>query len=353
MSPSLLTIGAIALAFALAALASRVTHALIHRALDTMDLVSPDNRAAVKLRAATLTRAITYLAYGAAAITSASLALSRFGIVGPSVDSRRLAEWFLSHGINIIIIVIAAIIVARAANLAIELQHKIRHRHPQTDLEWQRRASTLRGVLTTLVSVTAGFVAILMILRELSVDVMPILTGAGIAGLAVGFGAQNLVRDVISGFFIILEDQIRVGDLARINMVTGTIQEIRLRTIILREAGGGVQVFPSGSITSLTNLSKQFPYAVVELRVAYGENMDRVMSAIREVGGAMQADTAWSRILLDQIEIPGIESLTDGMATVRVRFKTQPLNQDLVANEFRRRILSAFVARGIRPYAGT
>ena len=128
-----------------------------------------------------------------------------------------------------------------------------------------------------LVTATVGFVAILMLLRELAIDIVPILTGAGIAGLAIGFGAQNLVRDVISGFFLILEDQVRVGDIARINGVAGTVEQINLRTIVLRDGEGAVQVFPNGTITALANLSKQFAYAVVDVRVAYSENIDRVI----------------------------------------------------------------------------
>src|SRR5207253_11416710 len=113
--------------------------------------------------------------------------------------------------------------------------------------------------------------------QEMSVDIRPILTGAGIAGLAIGFGAQNLVRDVISGFFLILEDQIRVGDLAKINGVAGIVEQINLRTIVLRDGEGAAQVFPNGSITALANLSKQFSYATVDLHVAYSENIDRVI----------------------------------------------------------------------------
>src|SRR5207244_13137604 len=150
--------------------------------------------------------------------------------------------------------------------------------------EWQRRAATLSGILTSLVTVTVGFLAMLMLLRELSIDVLPILTGAGIAGLAIGFGAQNLVRDVISGFFLILEDQVRVGDLARINGVAGTVEQINLRTIVVRDGEGAVQVFPNGTIATLANLSKQFAYAIVDVRVAYDESLDRVTGTLREIG---------------------------------------------------------------------
>ena len=197
---------------------------------------------------------------------------------------------------------------------------------------------------------TVGFIATLMILRELTIDVVPILTGAGIAGLAIGFGAQNLVRDVISGFFLILEDQVRIGDAARINGVAGLVEQINLRTIVLRDGEGAVQVFPNGTITALANLSKQFAFAVVDVRVAYGENMDRVMGTIREVGESMTRDAQWGELILAPLDILGIESLADGAATIRVKFKTKPLNSGKVANELRRRLMTTFVGRRIKPF---
>ena len=353
MTGSYLTITEIVLAFAIAAIVARLGHAMVHRMLSRSEIISPERRAAVHARAQTLVRAITYLAFGVAAVASVSLALTRFGVTESRFRASDAAAWFIEHGLNIIIILVGATILTRAASLAIEhLQLSVGRRAGQTDLEWQRRASTLRGVLTSLVTASVGFIAILMLLRELSIDVLPILTGAGIAGLAVGFGAQNLVRDVISGFFILLEDQVRVGDLARINGVTGSVEEINLRTIVMRDGEGAVQVFPNGSITALANLSKLFAFAVVDVRVAYTENMDRVMGTIREVGNTMRADLEWSAVLLDPIEVTGVESLADGAATIRARFKTLPLNQGRVANELRRRIVATFVARGIRPYAG-
>jgi small-conductance mechanosensitive channel len=138
-------------------------------------------------------------------LAAISIALSRFGVGQPRWDPRELAGWVLVHGLNVVVIVAGATIVIRAANLAIEhLLYKLGHRHENADLERQRRAMTLGGILTNLVTASVAFVAVLMLLRELSIDVLPILTGAGIAGLAIGFGAQNLVRDVISGFFLIL-----------------------------------------------------------------------------------------------------------------------------------------------------
>lgn len=346
------TLATVVLAFIVAAVVVRVAHALVHRLLDALDIVGSENRAAVHARAKQLMRALTVLAYGLAAVAGISLALSRFGVADSQWDPRLVARWSVTHGVNLVVIIVGAFIVIRAANLAIaHLQFKLARRHAATDLEWQRRATTLAGILTSMVTAVVGFMAVLMLLRELSVDVMPILTGAGIAGLAIGFGAQNLVRDVISGFFLILEDQVRIGDLARINGVAGTVEQINLRTIVLRDGEGAVQVFPNGTITALANLSKQYAYAVVDIRVAYNENLDRVMGTIREVGNSIERDPSWGPLVVGPLDIVGVESLDGGAATIRVKFRTPPLNQGKVANELRRRLMATFVGRAIRPYA--
>ncbi len=342
-----------AVAFVVASIAVSLVHWIVHRTTDSLDIVSSENRAAVSARVKQLIGATTVLAYGVAALASVSLALTRLGVGEPRLEPRQLAWWLLVHGVNVAIVIVGAYLMIRTANLAIEhLQYKLGRSHARNDLEWQRRAATLGGIVTNLVTATVGFVAILMLLRELSIDVLPILTGAGIAGLAIGFGAQGLVRDVISGFFLILEDQVRVGDIARINNVGGTVEQINLRTIVLRDADGAVQVFPNGTITSLANLSKQFAYAIVDVRVDYRENIDRVIETIRSVGAAMERDGTWAALVLAPIEVVGVESLADGFATIRVKFKTLPFSQGRIANELRRRLLTTFVASGIRPYVG-
>jgi moderate conductance mechanosensitive channel len=351
LEPRVAVAAVIVLIFALAAFAVRALRSVLRRTIDALDALSDENRAAMHARAGKLVNALAALAYGIAAVLSVSVALARLSI-GARWDPRQIERGVLVRGINIVVIIVVAFVVVRAAHLAIaRLQYSVGRRDERHDLEWQRRAATLSSILSRTVTVAVAFLAILMLLRELSIDVVPILTGAGIAGLAIGFGAQNLVRDVISGFFLILEDQVRVGDLARINGVGGIVEQIGLRTIVLRDVEGAVQVFPNGTITSLANLSKQFAYAIVDIRVAYGENMDRVFGTIREVAAAMEHDPAWGSLVLAPLEIVGIESLADGCATIRVKFKTMPLNQGKVANELRRRIMATFVARGIRPYA--
>jgi small conductance mechanosensitive channel len=336
---NLTTLGIVVLAFVIATVVVRIARSVVHRVLDRLEIVNAENRAAVHTRAKQLTGALALLAYGIAALASASLVLSRVGIAGPQWDPRAVGGWLVTHGINLIVIVAGAYVVVRAANLAIEhLQFKIGRQDGETDLEWQRRASTLRGILTSVVTVGVAFVAILMVLRELSIDVVPLLTGAGIAGLAIGFGAQNLVRDVISGFFLILEDQVRIGDLARINGVSGSVEQINLRTISLRDGEGAVHIFPNGTITALANLSKQFSYAIVDVRVGYGEPIDRVIATVREAGAAMERDGAWAPLLLGPLEVLGVESIDRSAATLRVRFKVAPLQNGKVANELRRRL---------------
>jgi len=343
---------AIVLVFVVAAIVVRIAHAIIHRLLGGLDIVGVENREVVHARAKQLVRALTLLAYGIAAIASVSLALARFGVGETGWDLRVVAGWAFTHGLNVVIIVLGAIIVTRVANLAIDhLQFKLARSKATTDLEWQRRATTLRRILTSLVTAIVGFMAILMLLRELTIDVVPILTGAGIAGLAVGFGAQNLVRDVISGFFLILEDQVRIGDLARINGIAGSVEQIKLRTILLRDGEGAVHVFPNGTITALANLSKHFAYAVVDIKVSYAENLDRVVGTMREVGAAMERDPAWGPLVLAPLDVIGVTSLDGGAATIQVKFKTLPLSQGKIANEFRRRLIGALVGRGIKPYA--
>lgn len=233
---------------------------------------------------------------------------------------------------------------------------KIQERAPETfNLNSERRvqrSKTLGSLLKSISSAVIFAVGFLTVLQQLGIQLAPLLASAGVAGVAIGFGAQNLVRDVISGFFLILEDQVRVGDVARINGVGGMVEQINLRTIVVRDGEGAVQVFPNGTITTLANLSKQFAYAVVDLRLAYSENIDRVAGTIREVGATLQHDAAWEAFVLQPIEIVGIESLDNGFATLRVKIKTLPLHQGQVANELRRRLLTTFVGRGIRPYAG-
>jgi small-conductance mechanosensitive channel len=176
---------------------------------------------------------------------------------------------------------------------------------------------------------------------------MPVLTGAGIVGLAVGFGAQTLVKDLISGAFLILDDNVRVGDVARINGTGGLVEAINLRTIVLRDHEGTVHVFPNGSITTLSNLTKDFAFAVVDVGFGYGEDTDQVVGVLRTVATEVAEDPAIAPNVLAAPEIQAVEAFGGGQMTVRVRIKARPLTQWDIGRELRRRIKKAFDAQGI------
>jgi small conductance mechanosensitive channel len=346
-----ITVVAVLAAFAVAALVAAALRGIVLRRVGAAELVSAERRAALQARAARLMRLVTVVAFGLAGLVALSLILQRLNIAAPVWTPRQIRDWMTTSGVRMVLIVIGAILAVRLAHLAIEqLEYQLGRSHERTDLEWQRRSATLSGILSRLVSVSVTFVALLMILQQLAIDVMPVLTGAGIAGLAIGFGAQNLVRDVISGFFIILEDQVRVGDVARINNIAGRVEQINLRTIVIRDVDGAVQVFPNGTITALANLSKQFAYAVVDVRAAYTEDIDRVLQLVRDIGAGMRAEPEWSALLPEPLEVNGVESFADGFATVRMRFRTPPLMNGKVAAELRRRLMTAFTHAMIRPF---
>ena len=178
----------------------------------------------------------------------------------------------------------------------------------------------------------------------------------GIVGLAVGFGAQTLVKDLIAGFFLTLENQVRVGDVAVINGTGGLVEEINLRTIVLRDGDGTVHIFPNGSIDKLANRTKDFSWAVVEVGVSYHEDPDRIIALLRELANGVRSDPKLGPSILEPAEVLGIEAFEEARMIIRARLKTLPLRQWDVARELRRRIVHAFAEQGIvvpiRPAAG-
>ena len=342
------------LAFVTAGVVFWLGRRMVYRSLFADDRIE-ENRAFIQKRARQLVAAVAVVAFGAAAIATLSLVLSEVGVDVPEWTPRQVVSWLLSHGIRTLIILTGAYITLRGSHLAIERfqQRAIATATDPASLERRRRAATLGSIVSSLVTAFVFFIAALMVLRELSIDVIPLLTGAGIAGLAIGFGAQNLVRDVISGFFMILEDQVGVGDIARIQSVTGVVEEIRLRTIVLRDADGAVHVFPNGTITTLANLTKTYAYASADVVVMNSERLERVMGALKMIGATMQEDPEFSPLLLGPVEVLGVQELREASLTIRVRFKTLPLKQFLVASELRRRIAIGLAARGIKPFKTT
>ncbi len=260
-----------------------------------------------------------------------------------------LSDWFFDSGLRVLLIAILAYMIIGAAALLIRRFEEDLSRGTGLDvLERAKRAKTLGGLLSNIVVVGVVALAALMMLRELKVDIVPLLTGAGVAGVALGFGAQTLVRDVIAGFFLILEGQVRVGDVVSVNNVGGLVEAINLRTIVLRDFDGTVHIIPNGTINLLSNRAREFAYAVLTVNVGYESDTDRVVALLKTIGSELQADPAWQPNVLAPIEVTGIDSLGDWAVAIQLRMKTPPLKQWDVSRELRRRIKKTFEANGIR-----
>lgn len=250
--------------------------------------------------------------------------------------------------IRIVGIIIGAYVALRIVHLAVaQMVNLVEDKDAVTMSEAEKRTKTLGKIINSAGFVLIIGIALMMVMSEFNLDIMPIITGAGIAGLAIGFGAQNLVRDIISGFFLILEDQIRVGDVAQINGTGGVVEAIRLRTTVLRDLQGTVHIFPNGEINRVANMTKEYSYAVIDVGVAYKERVDDVMEVLKGIGEELYQDPAFSNLLMDRLEILGVDEFADSQVTIKIRIKTLPLKQWQVGRELRRRIKNTFDARGI------
>jgi small conductance mechanosensitive channel len=209
------------------------------------------------------------------------------------------------------------------------------------------RVATLTSVLRTLALVGLWSIVVVICLSQLGFDVRPILAGAGIVGLAVGFGAQYLVRDVIAGFFLVLEDQVRVGDVAVVNGTGGLVETVTFRTIVLRDLAGTVHIFPNGSVTTLANMTKDWSGYVVDVEVGYREDLDRIVALMRRVAEELRQDPAHGPSIIEPIEIFGVDAFKDASVVIKARLKTRPIQQWTVGREYRRRLLLAFAAETI------
>jgi len=212
----------------------------------------------------------------------------------------------------------------------------------------KKRIETLGRICSSLISILIWAVAALVILDELKVKIGPILAGAGIAGVAIGFGAQSMVRDFLSGFLILIENQFSVGDVVKIGDVGGVVESMTLRITVLRDLEGRVHIIPNGEIKVVTNMTRHFSWSVVEVSVAYAEDVDRVMELMKREGDELRADSRFRGFILEPMEMLGVESIADAQVTIRCRFKTLPIRQWEVAREFRRRLKKALDAEGVR-----
>lgn len=245
-----------------------------------------------------------------------------------------------------------AVIVAAAWLLIAVLQRAVRGVRVRIaarldSVDGARRAETLGRAIRYLVPLGVGGLAAMLVLAELGVSLAPVLGAAGVVGLAIGFGAQSLVKDYFTGFFILFEDQIRTGDFVRIAELSGTVEDSTLRHVRLRDYDGTLHFVPNGLITTVSNMARGFNQAVVDVGIAYREEVDEALELIREVGAGLRGDAVFGPRILEDLDVAGVERWDDSAVVLRCRFKLAPLQQWSVRREYLRRLKAAFDARGI------
>lgn len=260
-----------------------------------------------------------------------------------------LLPWFLSSGLKIVFIAIAALVLNKVVSRVIDKAIRIAvvsHHYTSKDAEIKRE-NTLIQIFTVTFRTLLFIVAGLMILKEFGIDIAPMIAAAGIAGLALGFGGQYLIRDIITGLFIILENQYRIGDVVNIDGLGGSVEEITLRKTMLRDMNGTVHHIPHGEIKRVSNLSKDFARVNMDIGVAYDSDLEQVITVINDTGRLLADDPQWSDAFIKPIQFLRVDSFADSAIIVKALGETKVLRQWEVAGEFRKRLKKAFDEQGI------
>lgn len=249
--------------------------------------------------------------------------------------------------LRVLLIVVGAYVLIRLGRTAInKFVVRIEGRNSLSS-ERLKKTKTLGRIISNTIAITVGVIAAIMILGELGVDIGPVLAGAGVVGVAVGFGAQSLVKDLISGMFILLENHFNVGDVIKVGGIGGLVESMSLRVVTLRDLSGNVHIIPNGSIDIVTNMTKEWSRCVLDIGVAYKESVDHVMQVLKEIADELCKDKNFKDMILEPLQILGVDDFADSQVTIRVMFKTKTLQQWAVAREFRRRIKNTFDEKGI------
>lgn len=264
------------------------------------------------------------------------------------LESFEWSRWspILMAGLRIVIILLVAwVMIALLQNLVGRVRARLSSQMLSADAA--RRAETLARVVRYLIALVVSALALMMVLAEVGISLAPILGAAGVVGLAIGFGAQSLVKDYFTGFFILFEDQIRAGDIVKIANIGGFVEDITLRHVRLRDYDGNVHFVPNGLITTVTNMTRHFAHAVMDVGVAYREDVDEVLAVMRTVAAEVRRDERLAPRILDDLEVAGVERWDASALVLRCRFKVAPMAQWDVRREYLRRLKRAFDAAGI------
>jgi len=260
-----------------------------------------------------------------------------------------ILAWFsanASHAARIALVLVVALLLLRAIRVLVpRIREHLASR--QESIEDAKRIQTLMRVAHYLLSLSTLGVATLLVMGEIGISLAPILGAAGIVGIAVGFGAQTLVKDYVGGLLLLVENQIRVGDMIEVSGKTGIVEEVSLRFIRLRDYGGNVYFIPNGTITVITNSSLGFAYAVLDISITYGSDIDTAMNIMRKVDEDLRADPEHAPRILGALEIAGVDQWADSSLVIRGRIQVKPLEQWNVRREYLKRLKAAFDAGGL------
>lgn len=299
----------------------------------------------VKIRVETFKPVLYNILRVAFVLIALGLVLEILGVSIAGLLETTAGRWFISSGLRILIIVAVTIVVMKLTSLF--LDRTFSRIEKKQDSEMIKRSETLKAVIRNMLQVMLVSVAVIMILDNLGLEIGPILAAAGVIGLAVGFGAQQLVRDVINGFFILMDDQIRVGDVVSIAGQGGFVESVNLRMTKLRDLSGNVHFVRNGEITVVTNMTKEYSRYVFDVGVAYREDVDEVINVLRQIDEEMRQDAEYGPDILEPLEVLGLDRFADSAIIVRVRTKTKPIRQWAVGREFNRRMKKKFDELGI------
>ena len=262
---------------------------------------------------------------------------------------KTIATWLVTSGTKILGILIGLIILSQMSKWIVRWMEKfVPEKDPLQAAEAKKRAHTLGNTLRHTLLITFSFIAILMILGELGIQLGPLLATAGIGALAIGFGAQNLVKDVINGFFILLENQYRIGDVIEVAGVSGLVESVSLRKTVLRDLEGKVHTIPNGEIKIVSNLSKEWSRSVLDVGISYREDIDQVIDVLSQIGRELEREEPYKSAILEPLQILGIEKFGESELVIRMMIKTVPLKQWEVGRELRKRIKNRFDEKGIQ-----
>jgi len=249
---------------------------------------------------------------------------------------------------KILAIIVIALVLSNLIRRAINLfGHEIAKK--SRDRDAIPRVNTLGRVFRYIASVTIYLIAFMLILSELKINIAPILGAAGIVGIAIGFGAQSLVKDYVGGLFILIEDQIRQGDTVKIEGYEGTVEEITLRYVRLRDYDGFVHFIPNGQIRIVTNMGRDFSYATFDITLGYEINLDKVIKLMQEVSQKLRKSSTYKTKVLSDIEISGIDRLNESNLVVKARIMTQVMEHAIIKREYLRLMKLAFQKAKIKP----